>query len=130
MSNAANTIQIRDKTLTLVFDTAAWVDVEKTFGSMDRMYKRMEEDVLPMITGLQLAAFAATSGTCDRKKKEEITFDWLVENASPAKVREIIRLAKEEVLKGMESHESLFEDEGPVDVGLEEDDAKKTRADA
>lgn len=130
MNNAANTIQIRDRELTLVFDTAAWVDVENAFGSMDRMYKRMEEDVLPMITGLQLAAFAATSGTCDRQKKEAITFEWLVQNASPAKVREIIRMAKEAVLHGMETHEKLFEDDGPVDVGLEEDSAKKTRADA
>ena len=125
-----NTMQIGDRVLTLVFDTAAWVDVEKAFGSIDRMYKRMEEDVLPMTTGLMLSAFCATSGTCDRQKKEAITFDWLVHNASPVQVRELNRMARAAVYKGMETTESLFDDEGPVDAGLEEEAAKKTQADA
>lgn len=125
-----NTMHIGGKDLTLVFDTAAWVDVEKAFGSIDRMYKRMEEDVLPMTTGLMLTAFCATSGSCDRKKGESITFDWLVHNASPRQVRELNRMARAAVYKGMETTESLFDDEGPVDVGLEEEAAKKTQADA
>lgn len=124
------TMTIGGKELHLVFDTAAWVDVEKAFGSIDRMYKRMEEDVLPMTTGLMLTAFCATSGTCDRQKKESISFDWLVRHASPEQVRTLNQMARNAVLKGMESHESLFEDDGPVDVGLEEETAKKTRADA
>lgn len=125
-----NTMTIGGRELHLVFDTAAWVDVEKAFGSIDRMYKRMEEDILPMTTGLMLTAFTATSGTCDRKKEESITFDWLVANASPVQVRQLNQMAREAVLRGMESKESLFEDDGPVDVGLEEEAAKKTRADA
>lgn len=125
-----NTMLIGDRELTLVFDTAAWVDVEKAFGSIDRMYKRMEEDVLPMTTGLMLTAYCATSGTCDRSKKEAITFDWLVQHASPTQVRELNKLARAAVYKGMQTTESLFENEGPVDVGLEEEAAKKTRADA
>ena len=124
------TMTIGGRELHLVFDTAAWVDVEKAFGSIDRMYKRMEEDVLPMTTGLMLTAFTATSGTCDRKKGESITFEWLVHHASPAEVRQLNHMARQAVLKGMEQEESLFEDDGPVDVGLEEETAKKTRADA
>lgn len=124
------TMTIGGKELHLVFDTAAWVDVEKAFGSIDRMYKRMEEDVLPMTTGLMLTAFTATSGTCDRKKGESISFDWLVRHASPEQVKTLNQMARNAVLKGMESHESLFEDDGPVDAGLEEETAKKTRADA
>ncbi len=126
-----NTMLIGGRELTLVFDTAAWVDVEKAFGSIDRMYKRMEEDVLPMTTGLMLTAFCATSGTCDRAKKgDDITFDWLVKHASPKEVRTLNHMAREAVLRGMETKETLFEDDGPVDVGLEEEAAKKTRADA
>lgn len=125
-----DTMLIGGKELRLVFDTAAWVDVEKAFGSIERMYKRWEEDILPMTTGLMLTAFTATSGTCDRKKGETISFEWLVENASPVQVRELNKMARAAVYKGMETHETLFEDEGPVDVGLEEDNAKKTRADA
>ena len=123
-------MQIGDRELTLVFDTAAWVDVEKAFGSMDRMFKRMEEDVLPMSTGLMLSAFCATSGTCDRSKKEAITFDWLVKHASPTQVRELNKMARAALYKGMGMTESLFEDKGPIDAGLEEEAAKKTRADA
>ena len=125
-----NTMLIGDRELTLVFDTAAWVDVEKAFGSIDRMYKRMEEDVLPMSTGLMLSAFCATSGTCDRSKKEAITFDWLVKHASPTQVRELNKMARAALYKGMGMTESLFEDQGPIDAGLEEEAAKKTRADA
>lgn len=125
-----NTMMIGGKELRLVFDTAAWVDVEKEFGSIGRMYKRMEEDILPMTTGLMLSAFCATSGSCDRKKGESITFAWLVENASPVEVKKLNLMARNAVLKGMETTESLFEEDGPVDVGLEEEAAKKTRADA
>lgn len=125
-----DTMLIGGRELKLVFDTAAWVDVEKAFGSLDRMYKRMEEDILPMTTGLMLTAFCATSGTCDRAKKEAITFDWLVQHASPKEVRILNRMAREAVLRGMETTESLFEDDGPVDAMLEEEAAKKTRADA
>lgn len=125
-----NTMLIGGRELKLVFDTAAWVDVEKAFGSLDRMYKRMEEDVLPMTTGLMLTAFCATSGTCDRQKKEDISFDWLVQHASPQEVRTLNRMAREAVLRGMGTTESLFEDDGPVDAMLEEEAAKKPRADA
>ena len=125
-----DTMLIGGRELKLVFDTAAWVDVEKAFGSLDRMYKRMEEDVLPMTTGLMLTAFCATSGTCDRQKKEAISFDWLVQHASPQEVRTLNRMAREAVLRGMGTTESLFEDDGPVDAMLEEEAAKKPRADA
>lgn len=126
-----NIITIDGREMILVFDTAAWVDLEAAFGSMERMYKRLDEDVLPMTTGLQLAAFCATSGTCDRAKKEKISFDWLVTHATPKQAHELGHKARLAVLQGMAGTETLFGDEdGPVDVGLEEESAKKTRADA
>lgn len=124
------TITIGGRELTLVFDTAAWVELEATFGSLDRMYKRLAEDVLPMTTGLQLAAITATSGSCDRKKKESITFDWLVANASPKQARELGRMARNAVADGLETTESLFDEDAPSDAVLEEENAKKIRADA
>lgn len=123
-------ITIADKELIFAFDVAAWIDLEKAFGSIDRMYKRFEEDVLPFTTGVQLAAICATSGTCDRKKKEQITLEWLVENATPRQAQEMAGMARMAILRGMETTESIFEEEGAVDVGLEEDAEKKTRADA
>ena len=125
-------ILIGGKELTLVFDTAAFVDLEKAFGSLDRMYKRFDEDMFPMITGLQLAAFCATSGTCDRDKKEQITFDWLVKHAKPYEAQQLGHMARMAVLKGMATTESLFdkEEEQAVDVGLEEEATKKSRAEA
>lgn len=127
-----DTILIGGRELHLTFDTAAYVDLEKQFGSLDRMYKRFDEDMFPMITGLQLAAFCATSGTCNRDKKEKISFDWLVRNATPVEAQQLGHMARIAVLKGMATTESLFEneEEQAVDVGLEEDAAKKTRADA
>lgn len=126
-----DSITIAGKELTLAFDTQAWVDLEKTFGSMDRMYKRFDEDILPMTTGLQLAAITATAGTCDREEKsaKPITFDWLAKNATPAQARELGVMAKAAVVRGLATTESLFADDA-VDAGLEENDAKKHRADA
>lgn len=124
-------ITIAGKELTLAFDTRAWLDLEKTFGSMDRMYKRFDEDLLPMTTGLQLAAITATAGTCDREDKsaKPITFDWLAKHATPSQARELGVMAKAAVVRGLATTESLFADDA-VDAGLEENDAKKHRADA
>jgi hypothetical protein len=125
-----NRIVIGDRELTLVFDTAAFVDLETAFGSIDRMYKRFDEDILPMTTGLMLAAICATSGTCDRDKKQKIEFSWLVKNATPVEAQKLGLMARTAVIKGMTTTEKLFDEEQAVDVGLEEDAAKKTRADA
>ena len=124
-------ITVADRELHLVFDTAAWVDVEKVFGSLDRMYKNFDEDTLPITTGLHLAAITATSGTCDREKKDDrITFAWLVKNATPVQAQELGHLARLAILKGMERQEKGLESSGPVDEVLEEEEAKKIRADA
>lgn len=122
-------ITVGEKELTFVFDTAAWVDVEATFGSIDRMYKRFDDDIMPITAGLHLAAITATSGSCDRDKKQSIPFEWLVKHATPEMTREIIAEARAAVIRGMATTEDLFDD-GPVDAGLEEEEAKKIRADA
>lgn len=124
-------ITIAGKELVLAFDTQAWVDLEKTFGSMERMHKRFDEDILPMTTGLQLAAITATAGTCAREDKtaKPITFEWLAKHATPAQARELGVMAKAAVVRGLATTESIFED-GAVDAGLEDNDAKKHRADA
>lgn len=118
------------KVMEFVFDTAAWVDVEKKFGSLDRLYKQLEEDLLPMTTGLHLAAITATSAMCNRDKKETIDFAWLVKHATPKQAREMGVRARMAIAKGLETTESLFDEDGPVDAGLEEEDTKKHRADA
>lgn len=125
-------ITIDGKELIFAFDTRAWVDLEKTFGSMARMYKRFEEDVLPMTTGLQLAAITATAGTCDREDKtaKPISFEWLAKNATPEQARELVSMAKAAVIRGLETTESLYEDDGAQDMVLEENNEKKIRAEA
>lgn len=125
-------ITIAGKELVFSFDTRAWVDLEKTFGSMERMNKRFDEDVLPMTTGLQLAAITATAGTCDRedKKAVPISFEWLAKNATPAQARELVSMAKAAVIRGLATTESLYEDDGAQDMVLEENNAKKNRAGA
>lgn len=123
-------ITIGGRELTLLFDTAAWIDVEAAFGNIDAMYQRMAKGQAPITTGLMLASFVATSGTCSRDKKETVSLRWLVKHASPKEARKLITMAKEAVVEGLEMQEDLFEEDGPVDVGLEEESAKKTRADA
>lgn len=127
-------ITIGGRELTLTFDTAAFVDVERKFGSLERMYKRFDEDIMPVTAGMQLAAICATSGSCDRDKKgDEITFAWLVHHASPVEAQRIANIARMAVIRGMTTTETPFDDEDsdhPVDVGLEEAEAKKAKADA
>lgn len=123
-------ITVADRELHLIFDTAAWVDVEKIFGSIDRMYKNLDEDILPITTGLHLAAATATSGTCNRDQKESISFAWLVKHATPVQAEQLGHMARMAILKGMERTEKLVETTGPVDADLEEAAAKKTHGGA
>lgn len=122
-------VKVADRELTMVFDVAAWVGVERTFGSLERMYERMDKDILPTCTGLQLAAIVATSGTCDRAKDKPITYEWLMGALRPDEVGAVIEAARKSVMRGMRMEESLFDEADAVDVGLIED-AKKKTADA
>lgn len=122
-------VKVGERVLTMAFDVAAWCEVERTFGSLERMYQRLDNDLLPTCTGLQLAAIVATSGTCDRAKKETITYEWLSEHLRPVEVGAVVEAARKAVLRGMQVEERLFDDADVVDVGLEED-AKKKKADA
>ena len=119
-------VKVADRELTMVFDVAAWCDVERTFGSLERMYQRLDKDVLPTCTGLQLAAIVATSGTCDRAKKEAVSYEWLMQHLKPVDVGGVIEAARKAVLRGMHMDESLFDEADAVDVGLMEDAKKKT----
>lgn len=116
-------VTVAGKELTMVFDVAAWCNVERTFGSLERMYQRLDKDVLPVCTGLQLAAIVAKSG------KEAVTYEWLVSNLRPDEVGAVTEAARHAVLRGMHMEEQLFDEADVIDVGLEED-AKKKTADA
>lgn len=120
-------IEIGGKTLRFAFDTQAWVDVEKEFASIDAMYERMARRLLPMTTGLKLAAITATAALREEKSKAVVTFEWLVEHARPSEVRTMIAMAKEAVVRAMPSDDDEDEDT-PIDVGLAEE--KKETADA
>lgn len=122
-------VKVADRVLTMVFDVAAWCDVERTFGSLGKMYQRLDKDILPTCTGLQLAAIVATSGTCDRAKDKPITYEWLMGALRPDEVGAVIEAARKAVLRGMRMEEKLYDDADVVDVGLE-NDAKKKKADA
>lgn len=125
-------ITIAGRELLFAFDTRAWVELEKVFGSITRMNKRFEDDVLPMTTGLQLAAITATAGTCDREDKQDkpITFEWLATHATPSQARDMASMAKAAVICGLQTSESLYDEDGAMDATLEDNDAKKNRAEA
>lgn len=120
-------ITVAGKTLRFAFDVRAWVEVEKEFASIDAMYERMARRLLPMTTGLKLAAITATAAQRADGRKDVVTFDWLVDHATPAEVRSMIGMAKAAVVRSMPTDDDDDED-GPIDVGLAEE--KKEPADA
>lgn len=114
-------ITARGRTLTMYFDTAAWLEVEETFGSLEKLWAKVEADEMPMKTQLQLAAIVANAGERKAGREPDITPEWLRDNLSPKQARTINTLAKIAIQLGLKRQNADEEDEtGDIDVTLEE----------
>lgn len=110
---------VREKQLRMYFDLKAWLEAEEAFGSLEDMYKQLEEGKAPMRNTLTLAAITANAGARHEGREPDVTLEWLQENLSPKQAKAINTMAKIAVVEGMKRETADDEDE-PVDVVAEE----------
>lgn len=103
------------RVLRFAFDLRAWFDLERVFGSLTEMNRRLEENDRPMEASMELAAITATAGD---RSSEPVTAAWLMEHLTPKQAGKAAMLAKAAFVEGMTREEE--EPEGPTDAVLEE----------
>ena len=120
------TMEARGVTLRMYFDTAAWMELEEEFGSLEKMQEALSNDERPMHINLKLAAITARCGAKHAGEKPDMTWEWLRDNLTPKQARKANTLAKLAVAEGLKRENMDGEDEA-VDVVAEEIQ-KKTEA--
>ena len=113
------TMEARGVTLRMYFDTAAWIELEKEFGSLEKMQEALSNDERPMHINLKLAAITARCGAKHAGEKPDMTWEWLRDNLTPKQARRANTLAKLAVAEGLKRENMDGEDEA-VDVVAEE----------
>lgn len=113
------TMEARGVTLRMYFDTAAWMELEEEFGSMEKMQEQLDKDEHPMHINLKLAAITARCGARNEGEKPDMTWEWLRDNLTPKQARKANTLAKLAVAEGLK-RESVDEEDEAVDVVAEE----------
>lgn len=103
------------KTLTMYFDTRAWVEFESKFYSTDELLRRITENDKAMEACIQLAAVTANCGARREGQKADYTPEWLMDNLTPKQVREAAYMAKMAWLEGMR-RENVNDEDEEVDV--------------
>lgn len=113
------TMEARGVTLRMYFDTAAWMELEEEFGSLEKMQEALSSDDRPMHINLKLAAITARCGAKHAGEKPDVTWEWLRDNLTPKQARKANTLAKMAVAEGLK-RENVDEEDEAVDVVAEE----------
>lgn len=114
MSKLAMTV--KDRELTFYFDNKAWLEAEDAFGSMEKLWNKVEADETPMKLQLQLSAITANAGERKAGREPDITLEWLRDNLTPKQARQANTLSKLAVNAGLHRENVDDEDEGVVDL--------------
>lgn len=113
------TMEARGVTLRMYFDTAAWMELEEEFGSLEKMQEALSSDDRPMHINLKLAAITARCGAKHAGEKPDMTWEWLRDNLTPKQARRANTLAKLAVAEGLK-RENMDDEDEAVDVVAEE----------
>lgn len=113
------TMEARGVTLRMYFDTAAWMELEEEFGSLEKMQEALSSDDRPMHINLKLAAITARCGAKHAGEKPDVTWEWLRDNLTPKQARKANTLAKLAVAEGLK-RENMDDEDEAVDVVAEE----------
>ena len=113
------TMEARGVTLRMYFDTAAWMELEEEFGSLEKMQEALSSDDRPMHINLKLAAITARCGAKHAGEKPDMTWEWLRDNLTPKQARRTNTLAKLAVADGLK-RENMDDEDEAVDVVAEE----------
>lgn len=110
----------RGREIVMYFDTEAWLDVEREFGSLGQMYEQLDQDKAPMTVNLRLAEITARAGARHAGQEETpVTLAWMIANLTPKQARKINTLAKMAVVQGM-AREDVDDEDDDIDVTAEE----------
>lgn len=113
------TMEARGVTLRMYFDTAAWMELEEEFGSMEKMREQLETNIKPLHVSLKLAAITARCGAKHAGEKPDMTWEWMRDNLTPKQARRANTLAKLAVAEGLK-RENMDDEDEAVDVVAEE----------
>lgn len=113
------TMEVRGVTLRMYFDTAAWMELEEEFGSLEKMQEALSNDERPMHINLKLAAITARCGAKHAGEKQDMTWEWLRDNLTPKQARRANTLAKLAVAEGLK-RENMDDEDEAMDVVAEE----------
>lgn len=110
----------RGREIVMYFDTEAWLDVEREFGSLGQMYEQLDQDKAPMTVNLRLAEITARAGARHARQEETpVTLAWMIDNLTPKQARKLNTLAKLAVVQGM-AREDVDDEDEDIDVTAEE----------
>lgn len=122
------TMTAKGRELVMHFDNKAWLAIEEEFGSLENMWELIDSVEAPLKHTVRMTAVIANAGERKNGRPMDITPDWLIEKLSPKQLRKANTMAKAAIMEGWK-RDSVDEDEdGPVDVELE-NIQKKTESD-
>lgn len=111
---------VKGRKLLFRFTTRAWWNIEKKFGSLDKLLARVDEGDRPMDAMLELCAETATAGEKFMGTDEAISKEYLIDNLSPMEVKRAKALARDALTVGMRRENADQDDSEVIDVILEE----------
>lgn len=122
------TMTAKGRELAMYFDNGAWLAIEEEFGSLETMYELMDGKDKPLFHTMRMTAIIANAGERKAGRKPDITPEWLTENLTPKQIRAANTMAKLAIMEGWKRDNVDEDEDGPVDVELE-NIQKKTESD-
>lgn len=121
-------IKVEGRELPLFFDVQAWLDVEKRFGCLSEMNRRISDGEKPMDACMELLAATANAGARKHGEKADYSAQWFIDRLTPKRASAAATAAKQAFVDGM-ARDEVENEEADVDVVAQEIQ-KKTDAEA
>ena len=129
------TFTVAEREIPLYFSTAAWIEIDKTFGSLQKLSSMTEKGEQTAAIAVELLFVLGNQGIehenrqASTVKQALLTRDWLIEYLRPSQVVDAVAACMDEIGDAMsmetEAEAKKKADDEPVDVVLQELQAKK-----
>lgn len=111
--------------LQFFFNNDAWLEIEETFGTIDRMFDLIDGEEAPLKHQLKMTAIIINAGLKKAGGTPDITPEWLKEHLSPKQIRKSGTMAKMAIKIGWKRENVDDDDDTPIDEVLAEIEKKK-----
>ena len=112
-------MDVQGRKLHFWFDTETWLAIEEEFGSLETMYELIDGKEKPMEHTMRMTAMVINAGARKHGEPEDMTPEWMRDHMTPKQVRKANTMAKLAIMEGWKRENVDEDDEGPVDVELE-----------